>query len=74
MRSIAAAAFETTLDTFSVAVVLVDAKAHILHANAAARALFGARGPLLATRNELRTTSSAANQALDAAIARAAGE
>jgi DNA-binding CsgD family transcriptional regulator len=72
MRSIAASSFESTLNTFAVAVVLVDAGARILHANAAAHALFSEGGPLLATRNELRTPSAAANQALDAAIARAA--
>jgi DNA-binding CsgD family transcriptional regulator len=72
MRSIAAAAFETTLDTFAVAVVLVDAKAHILHANAAAQSMFSAGGPALATNNELRASSATANNALRSAIARAA--
>jgi DNA-binding CsgD family transcriptional regulator len=72
MRSMAAAAFETTLDTFAAAVVLVDANARILHANAAAQSMFSAGGPVLAANNELRTSSAAANNALRSAIARAA--
>jgi DNA-binding CsgD family transcriptional regulator len=72
MRSIAAAAFETTLDTFAAAVVLVDANTRIFHANAAAQSMFSAGGPVLAANNELRTSSAAANNALRSAIARAA--
>jgi DNA-binding CsgD family transcriptional regulator/PAS domain-containing protein len=71
MRSIASAAFEATLDTLAVAVVLVDDGGRILHANAAAQKLFSAGGPVLSTRGELNTHQPSATAALKAAIARA---
>jgi DNA-binding CsgD family transcriptional regulator/PAS domain-containing protein len=72
MRSIAMAAFEATLDTLAVAVVLVDADARVRHVNAAAQAMLSAGAPILAQRGELRTSSPQATSALAIAIARAA--
>lgn len=72
MRSIAKAAFEATLDTLAVAVVLVDAEARIRHANAAAQAMLSVGAPILTQRGELRASSPQATLALTTAIARAA--
>ncbi len=71
MKSIASAAFEATLDTLVVAIVLVDAHGRILHANAAAQTMFSAGGPVLSTRGDLNTHQPGATAALKAAVARA---
>jgi DNA-binding CsgD family transcriptional regulator/PAS domain-containing protein len=72
MRSIATAAFESTLDALAVAVVLVDADGRIRHANAAARAMMNAGDPILSHHGELRAGSSQATTVLATAIKRAA--
>jgi DNA-binding CsgD family transcriptional regulator/PAS domain-containing protein len=72
MRSIATAAFEATLDTLAVAVVLVDADGRIRHANAAAQAIMSTGGPILSHHGELRAGSPQATTVLATAIRRAA--
>jgi DNA-binding CsgD family transcriptional regulator/PAS domain-containing protein len=72
MRSIASAAFEATLDTLAVAVVLVDADGRIRHANAAAEAMMSGGGPILSHHGELRAGSAQATTVLATAIKRAA--
>lgn len=72
MKSIATAAFESTLNTLTSAVVLVDAGGRILQANQAAQTMFSASGPILSLRGELATHRAEATNALRSAIARAA--
>jgi DNA-binding CsgD family transcriptional regulator len=72
MRSIATAAFATTLDTLAVAVVLVDADCRIRHANAAAQAMMSAGAPILSHHGELCVGSPQATTVLASAIKRAA--
>ncbi|WP_291850469.1 LuxR C-terminal-related transcriptional regulator [Bradyrhizobium sp.] len=72
IKSIVATAFETTLDTLAVAVVLVDADARIRHANAAAQAMLGAGAPIMSQDGLLRASSTQATSALVTAINRAA--
>jgi len=74
MRSIAAAAFEATLDTLTAAVVLVDASGTVIHANPAAERMFSAGGPILSQRGVLSTHDANANAALKDAIGRAASD
>lgn len=73
MKSIAVAAFEAALNALTIAVVLVDARGSILHANRAAERMFAANGPILSLRGELATHRIEATNALRTAIARAAG-
>jgi PAS domain S-box-containing protein len=72
LRSIAATAFEATINTLNSAVVLVDAKGNILHANRSAEAMFGAGGPILSQRGVLNTHDANAADAIRDAISRAA--
>jgi DNA-binding CsgD family transcriptional regulator len=72
MRSIATAAFEATINTLSAAVVLIDARSNILHANRAAQAMFIAGGPILSQRGVLGTHDANSVSALRDAIGRAA--
>jgi DNA-binding CsgD family transcriptional regulator len=74
MRSMATAAFEETINTLSAAVVLVDAKCNILHANSAARAMFAAGGPILSQQGVLGTHDANSVTALKDAIGRAAAD
>jgi DNA-binding CsgD family transcriptional regulator len=74
MRSMATAAFEETINTLSAAVVLVDAKSNILHANNAARAMFTAGGPILSKQGVLGTHDANSVTALKDAIGRAAAD
>jgi hypothetical protein len=53
MRSIAAAAFEATINTLTSAIVLVNGDAAILHSNHCAEAMFSAGGPILSQRGVL---------------------
>lgn len=72
MRSIAMTAFEATLDTLAIAVVLVDTEARIRHANAAAQAMLSTGAPILVQHGALRASSPQATIALTTAIGRAA--
>ncbi|WP_291850467.1 helix-turn-helix transcriptional regulator [Bradyrhizobium sp.] len=72
MKSIAATAFEATLDTLAIAVVLVDAEARIRHANTAAQTMLSADAPIMSRDGLLRASTTPATLALATAIARAA--
>jgi DNA-binding CsgD family transcriptional regulator/PAS domain-containing protein len=72
MKSITSAAFESTLDMLTVAVVLCDDDARIRHANAAARAMLSAGAPILSQGGALRASSPQATLSLVTAITRAA--
>jgi PAS domain-containing protein len=72
VRSVAAATFETALDTLAVAVILTDADLRIVHANAAAKAMFVSRGSLRSEGGKLALRSSAAAVALAMAVQQAA--
>jgi DNA-binding CsgD family transcriptional regulator len=72
MRAIAAAAFEATLNTFSCAVVLVDANGNIVHSNQSAQTMFSAGGPIVSQRGALSAHEANATAALKDAIGRAA--
>lgn len=72
MRSLAASAFEETLEALSVAVVLVDANSSILYSNHSARRMFRARDPILSQRSMLAACGMDATTAIREAIARAA--
>jgi DNA-binding CsgD family transcriptional regulator/PAS domain-containing protein len=72
MKSLAAAAFDATLDALTSAIVLVDSGGRILQANRAAQNMFSAGGPILSLRGELTTHQPDATNALRAAIGHAA--
>jgi DNA-binding CsgD family transcriptional regulator/PAS domain-containing protein len=72
LKSVAAATFETALDTLAVAVILTDADLRIVHANTAARALFMSRGSLHSQGGKLSLRSTAASAALALAVRQAA--
>jgi DNA-binding CsgD family transcriptional regulator/PAS domain-containing protein len=72
VKSVAAATFETALDTLAVAVILTDADLRIVHANAAARKMFVSRGSLRSEGGKLALRSSAAAAALALAVQQAA--
>ena len=71
-KSIATSTFESTLDAFAVGVVLTDAGLGIVHANAAARAMLSAHGPIRSERGALAVRPSAMLAALGAAVRQAA--
>jgi DNA-binding CsgD family transcriptional regulator/PAS domain-containing protein len=71
MKSLAAAAFDATLNALASAVVLVDAGGRILQTNQAAQNMFSAGGPILSLRGELATHQPEATNALRAAIGHA---
>ncbi len=73
MQAMTVTAFEASLDLIGVGVVLVDAKAAIIHANLAARLMLTAGSPIRSDRGELRTCVPETSAALRAAIAKAAG-
>ncbi|MCE3256442.1 MAG: transcriptional regulator, LuxR family [Nitrobacter vulgaris] len=64
MRSLAASAFEETLEALSVAVVLVDANSSILYSNHSARRMFRARDPILSQRSMLAACGMDATTAI----------
>jgi DNA-binding CsgD family transcriptional regulator len=70
MQTMAIGTFEASLDLIAVGVVLVDARAAIIHANRAARAMLAAGSPIRSDRGELRTLMPEATAALQAAIAK----
>jgi DNA-binding CsgD family transcriptional regulator/PAS domain-containing protein len=72
VKSVAAATFETALDTLAVAVILTDADLRIVHANAAAKAMFVSRGPIRSEGGKLALRPSAAAAALEMAVRQAA--
>jgi DNA-binding CsgD family transcriptional regulator/PAS domain-containing protein len=72
MKSLAAAAFDATLNALTSAVVLVDSSGRVLQANQAAQNMFSAGGPILCLRDELATHQPDATNALRAAIGHAA--
>jgi DNA-binding CsgD family transcriptional regulator/PAS domain-containing protein len=72
MRTLVATAFESTLDSLAVAIVLVDIKGVIAHANRAARALMAERDPIESDRGTLRATAASFAGGLAAAIAQTA--
>jgi DNA-binding CsgD family transcriptional regulator len=72
MRSLAATAFESTLDGLTVPIVLVDSKGVIAHANTSARAMLAAGDPIASERGVLRTRVVSAAGELAAAIAQTA--
>jgi DNA-binding CsgD family transcriptional regulator len=72
VKSVAAATFETALDTLAVAVILTDADLRIVHANAAARAMFVLRGSLRSEGGKLALLPSATAAALAMAVQQAA--
>jgi DNA-binding CsgD family transcriptional regulator len=74
MQAMAVGTFETSLDLIAAGVVLVDARAAIVHVNRAARAMLAAGSPIRSDRGELRTLLPEATTALHAVIAKAAGD
>jgi DNA-binding CsgD family transcriptional regulator len=72
IKSVAASTFESALNTFAVGVVLTDADLGIVHANAAAEAMFSAGEPIRAERGVLSLRPPAVEAALGAAVRQAA--
>jgi DNA-binding CsgD family transcriptional regulator len=73
MQAVAVGTFEASLDLIATGVVLVDARAAVIHANRAARAMLAAGSPIRSERGELRTSLPETTAALKAAIAKCAG-
>jgi DNA-binding CsgD family transcriptional regulator len=72
MRSLATSAFEATLESLSVAVVLVDVNSRIYYSNHSARKMFSAGDPVLSQHGVLAAREMNATTAIRDAIARAA--
>jgi DNA-binding CsgD family transcriptional regulator len=73
-EALAAATFAATLEGLSVAVVLVNDNLTIVHANRPARELLADRTSIRSDEGRLHFTSTAATNALRAAVSRAARE
>jgi DNA-binding CsgD family transcriptional regulator len=69
VRALAASTFASALDAFAAAVVLVDERLGIVHANDAGTAMLTAKDPLRSHENCLRLSSSASTEALRTAVA-----
>jgi DNA-binding CsgD family transcriptional regulator len=74
MQAMAVGTFEASLDLIANGVALVDARAAVIHANRAARAMLAAGSPIRSDRGELRTLLPEATAALQAAIAKSTGD
>jgi DNA-binding CsgD family transcriptional regulator len=72
IKSVVSSTFDATLDTLSVAVALVDADLHIVHANTAARTLIAANGAVRSHRGVLRIRPVEVEVALGVAVRQAA--
>jgi DNA-binding CsgD family transcriptional regulator/PAS domain-containing protein len=72
MRALEAATLRATLDAVATPVGIVDPSGEVLHANAAAQAMFGAAGPARLSGGRIAAAAPAATAALHAAIGRAA--
>jgi len=72
VKSVVASSFEAAFDTLTVAVVLVDADLHIVHANGAARALLSENRQIGARRGVLTVLPQGVGAALGAAVRQAA--
>ena len=72
MRALAASAFESTLDSLSVPIVLVEESGFIKHANGSARSLLAGGDPIVSERGVLRAAIPSAAGPLAAAIAQTA--
>jgi DNA-binding CsgD family transcriptional regulator len=73
MQAMATGAFEASLDLLAIGVVVVDARAMIIHANLAARLMLSAGTPIRSDRGELRTCLPETSAAVRRAIAEALG-
>ncbi len=72
IKSVVSSTFDATLDTLSVAVALVDADLHIVHANTAARTLLAADNAVRSHRGVLRIRPIEVEAALGVAVRQAA--
>ena len=72
MRALVATAFESTLDSLSVPIVLVDETGFIKHANGSARSLLADGDPIVSERGVLRAAIPSVAGPLAAAIAQTA--
>jgi DNA-binding CsgD family transcriptional regulator/PAS domain-containing protein len=71
VRSVVSSTFEAAIDALSVAVILVDADMHVVHANASARQLLTGTGPVRMRRGTLRVQPPAIEAALAATVRQA---
>jgi DNA-binding CsgD family transcriptional regulator/PAS domain-containing protein len=74
LKSIEAASFGATLDALPQSILLLDADAHVVHANLAAEALFKSNDGLSLVNGRLALRDAVANKALTAAVSRSASE
>jgi DNA-binding CsgD family transcriptional regulator len=74
LKAIEAATFASTLDSFAFAIVLVDDRLAIVHANAAARTMLTANTPIRSNRGVLGLPSPPAHAALERAVRLASDE
>jgi DNA-binding CsgD family transcriptional regulator len=72
MRTLVATAFESTLDSLAVPIVLVNSKGVIAHANIAARVLLAGRDPIESEHGTLRASVASFAGGLAAAIGQTA--
>lgn len=69
LKALEAQALAATLDKFAAAVTVVGEDGRILHANAAARGMFAAGGPIRSVHGRLVARDARARQELDRAVA-----
>jgi DNA-binding CsgD family transcriptional regulator len=74
LKAIEASTFASTLDSFAFAIVLVDERLGIVHANATARTMLAANTPIRSHRGVLGLPSPPAHAALERAVKLAAGD
>jgi DNA-binding CsgD family transcriptional regulator len=72
MKSIAAETSQSALDLVGVAILLVDAECHLVHANRAGETMLAAGSPLLADKARVRAADPRTTAALAAAVTIAA--
>ena len=73
LKAIEASTFSSMFDSFAFAVILVDERLAILHANATARTMLAANTPIRSNKGVFGLPSAPANAALERAIRLAAG-